>query len=324
MKRYKHTGKGDEFVNMNHGKQNVRPNKVLKELYRSRYLYLLLAAPIIYFILFKYFAMFWLVIAFKKYNAFIGLAKSEWVGFRYFIAFMNDPYFWNLLKNTVLLNLLMLVFYFPIPIILALMINDVNSTRFKKFTQSVTYLPYFLSTVVVCGFIFNLLAMDGPVNSLIRSLNGKPVAFMVQPDLFRPIYIMSEIWQFSGWGSIIYLAALTGVDPQLYEAASIDGASRWKQLLKISIPSIAPVISIQFLLTIGRLLSVGFEKILLLYNGATYSTADVISTYVYRRGLLNADYSYGAAISIFQAVIALTLVYFANSTSRRLGNTSLW
>ena len=142
--------------------------------------------------------------------------------------------------------------------------------------------------------------------------------------MVQTIYIMSEIWQFSGWGSIIYLAALTGVDPQLYEAASIDGASRWKQLWKISLPSIAPVISIQFLLTVGRLITVGFEKILLLYNGATYSTADVISTYVYRRGLLNADYSYGAAISIFQAVIALTLVIVANRTSRKLGNTSLW
>ncbi|MGI6725395.1 MAG: ABC transporter permease [Christensenellales bacterium] len=299
-------------------------NRVLKRLYESRHLYLLLAAPMAYFILFKYFAMFWLVIAFKKYNAFLGLAKSEWVGLRYFKAFINDPYFWNLLRNTVLLNLLMLVFYFPVPIILALMINDLNSKRLKKFIQSVTYLPYFLSTVVVCGFIFNLMAMDGPINNLIKSMNGTPIAFMVQPEWFRPIYIMSEIWQFSGWGSIIYLAALTGVDPQLYEAASIDGASRWKQLWKISLPSIAPVISIQFLLTVGRLITVGFEKILLLYNGATYSTADVISTYVYRRGLLNADYSYGAAISIFQAVIALTLVIVANRTSRKLGNTSLW
>lgn len=311
-------------MSINQVKGNIKPGRILRGLYQSRYLYLLLAAPVIYFILFKYYAMFWLVIAFKKYNAFLGLANSEWVGFRYFIAFMNDPYFWNLLRNTVLLNLLMLVFYFPVPIILALMINDVNSTKFKKFTQSVTYLPYFLSTVVVCGFIFNLMAMDGPINSFIKSLNGKAIPFMVQPEWFRPIYIMSEVWQFSGWGSIIYLAALTGVDPQLYEAASIDGASRWKQLWKISLPSIAPVISIQFLLTIGRLLTVGFEKILLLYNGATYSTADVISTYVYRRGLLNADYSYGAAISIFQAVIALTLVFVANRTSRKLGNTSLW
>lgn len=313
-----------ESVSSHQENTRARSSPALKGLYQSRYLYLLLAAPIAYFILFKYYAMFWLVIAFKKYNAVLGLAKSPWVGFHYFHAFMNDPYFWNLLKNTVLLNLLMLVFYFPVPIILALMINDVSSKRFKKFTQSITYLPYFLSTVVVCGFIFNLMAMDGPVNGFIKSLNGQPIAFMVQPEWFRPIYIVSEIWQFSGWGSIIYLAALTGVDPQLYEAAAIDGASRWKQLWKISIPSISPVISIQFLLTVGRLLTVGFQEILLLYKGATYSTADVISTYVYRRGLLNADYSYGAAISIFQAVIALALVYVANRASRHFGNTSLW
>ena len=298
--------------------------RIRRRLYESRYLYLLLALPVVYFVLFKYFAMFWLVIAFQKYNAFQGIWGSTWVGFKYFEAFIRDPYFWNLLRNTIVLNLWMLVFFFPTPVILSLMINDVRSQRFKKFTQSVTYLPYFLSTVVVCGFIFNLLAMDGPINGWIKSLGGTPAAFMVQPEWFRPIYIISEIWQFTGWGSIIYLAALSGIDPQLYEAAAIDGASRWKQLLKISVPSIAPVISIQFLLTVGRLLTVGYQKILLLYNGATYSTADVISTYVYRRGLLNADYSYGAAISIFQAVVALALVVGSNKLAKKIGQTSLW
>lgn len=301
-----------------------RRKPIKKRLYESRYLYLLLALPVVYFVLFKYFAMFWLIIAFQKYNAFQGVFGSPWVGLKYFEAFIRDPYFWNLMKNTVVLNLWMLVFYFPTPIILALMINDVQSQRFKKFTQSITYLPYFLSTVVVCGFIFNLLSMDGPVNGLLKSLGFSPIAFMVQPDWFRPIYIISEVWQFTGWGSIIYLAALSGVDPQLYEAASIDGASRWKQLWKVSLPSIASVISIQFLLTVGRLLTVGYQKILLLYNGATYSTADVISTFVYRRGLLNADYSYGAAISIFQAVVALALVVGANKFANKIGQTSLW
>ena len=295
-----------------------------KRLYESRYLYLLLALPVVYFIVFKYFAMFWLIIAFQRYNAFQGIWGSRWVGFHYFQSFVQDPYFWNLMKNTIVLNLWMLVFFFPTPIILALMINDVRYKRFKKLTQSITYLPYFLSTVVVCGFIFNLLAMDGPINSLLKSLNMSSIAFMVEPQWFRPIYIIAEMWQFTGWGSIIYLAALSGVDPQLYEAASIDGASRWRQVWSVSLPSIAPVISIQFLLTIGRLLSVGYEKILLLYNGATYSTADVISTYVFRRGLLNADYSYGAAISIFSAVVALTLVVSANKMANKLGQTSLW
>ena len=309
-----------------HSKPMIVPRKrpAFRRLYESRYLYLLLALPIAYFVLFKYFSMFWLVIAFQKYNAFQGVWGSQWVGLKYFEAFIKDPYFWNLMKNTIVLNLWMLIFFFPTPIILALMINDLRSQKFKKFTQSVTYLPYFLSTVVVCGFIFNLLAMDGPINNMLKSLGMAPIAFMVQPEWFRSIYIISEVWQFTGWGSIIYLAALSGVDPQLYEAAAIDGASRWKQLWKVSLPSIAPVISIQFLLTVGRLLTVGYQKILLLYNGATYNTADVISTYVYRRGLLNADYSYGAAISIFQAVVALVLVVSANKLANKVGQTSLW
>lgn len=293
-------------------------------MYEHRFLYLFLILPIIYFVVFKYGAIAWLIIAFKKYNAFEGIWASPWVGFKYFESFIKDPYFWNILKNTVLLNVLMLLFYFPTPIILALLINDVRSRRFKKLVQSITYLPYFLSTVVVCGFIYTLVAMDGPINGLLTSWGMTAIPFLSRPEWFRPIYILSEIWQFCGWGSIIYLAALTGVDPQLYESAAMDGASRWKQMIHISLPSISPVISIQFLLTVGRLLTVGYEKILLLYTGATYSTADVISTYIYRRGLINADYSYSAAVSIFQAVIALVLVLSANKVADKIGQTSLW
>lgn len=298
--------------------------KLSKRVYESRYLYLLLALPITYFIVFKYGAMFWLVIAFKNYNAFQGIWASKWVGLKHFISFLNDSYFWNITKNTIVLNLWMLLFYFPMPIILALMINDVRSNRFKKFAQSITYLPYFLSAVIVTGFVINLLSMDGPINMLITKAGTKAIPFMSTPEWFRPIYVLSEVWQFMGWGSIIYLAALSGVDTQLYEAASIDGASKWKQLWRISIPCIAPVISIQLLLTVGRLMTVGYEKILLLYNGATYSTADVITTYIYRRGLIKADYSYSAAVSIFQAVMSLFLVAFSNKMADKIGQTSLW
>ncbi len=295
-----------------------------KRLRDSKYFYLMFALPFIYFILFKYGAMFYLGIAFQDYNAFRGIFGSEFVGLKHFEEFVTDPYFWSILKNTIVLNLCMLVFYFPCPVILALLINDVKSRRFQKFTQSVTYLPYFLSTVVVCGFITNILASDGLINQIIVALGGQSYTFLMDPNAFRPIYVLSEIWQQAGWGSIIYLAALTGIDSQLYEAAAIDGASKWRQLWNISLPGISPVISIQFLLTVGRLLTVGYEKIILLYTGATYSTADVISTYVYRRGLIEADYSYGAAISIFQAVIALVLVVGSNRAARKIGSTSLW
>ena len=300
------------------------PRRIGKRLYESRYLYLLLALPVIYFVIFKYGAMMWLTIAFKKYNAIQGIWGSKWVGFKQFEKFITDPYFWNVVKNTIVLNLEMLLCYFPAPIILALMINEVKRKRFQKFTQSITYLPYFLSTVIVCGFIKDITASDGLINMLRGLFGAESIPFMSEAQYFRTIYILSELWQQTGWGSIIYLAALTGVDSQLYEAASLDGASKWRQLISISLPSIAPVISIQFLLTVGRLLNVGYEKIILLYNGSTYATADVISSYVYRRGLIQADYSYGAAVSIFQAVVALVLVVVANKTADKIGQTSLW
>ena len=299
-------------------------SQIWKNIYRSRYLYLLFALSLLYFIVFKYGAMAWLSIAFFDYNAFLGFAGSKFVGIKYFKQFIMDPYFWNILKNTVVLNLWMLVLYFPTPIILALLINEVKNKHFKKMAQTISYMPYFLSTVVVCGFITTILSNDGLINHVISSLGLEKVQFLMEPGWFRPVYVISEIWQQCGWGSIIYLAALAGVDSQLYEAAAIDGAGKWKQLIHVSIPGIAPVISIQLLLTVGKLLTVGYEKILLLYTGATYSTADVISTYVYRRGLMEANYSYGSAVSIFQAVMALILVVLANKAARKVGQTSLW
>ena len=299
-------------------------SQIWKNIYRSSYLYLLFALPLLYFIVFKYGAMAWLSIAFFDYNAFLGFAGSKFVGIKYFKQFIMDPYFWNILKNTVVLNLWMLVLYFPTPIILALLINEVKNKHFKKMAQTISYMPYFLSTVVVCGFITTILSNDGLINHVISSLGLEKVQFLMEPGWFRPVYVISEIWQQCGWGSIIYLAALAGVDSQLYEAAAIDGAGKWKQLIHVSIPGIAPVISIQLLLTVGKLLTVGYEKILLLYTGATYSTADVISTYVYRRGLMEANYSYGSAVSIFQAVMALILVVLANKAARKVGQTSLW
>ncbi len=309
---------------MKAAKTKMGRKKFLKNVKQSRWLYLMFALPFLYFIVFKYGAMAWLVIAFEDFNAFKGVFNSKWVGLKWFQAFIKDPYFWNIVKNTIVLNLWNIIICFPAPILLALMINEVKNKAFKKFTQTVSYLPYFLSTVVVCGFITNIVATDGLINQVLKALGMNTVTFLMEPGWFRPIYVMSELWQGCGWGSIIYLAALAGVDQQLYEAASIDGASKFQQLIHISLPGIASVISIQFLLTIGRILSIGYEKIILLYNGATYETADVISTYVYRRGLIEANYSYGAAVSIFQSVIALFLVVMANRAARKIGQTSLW
>jgi putative aldouronate transport system permease protein len=290
----------------------------------SKYLYLMFMLPFVYFLVFKYGPMFGLLIAFQDYNVFEGIWGSEWVGLIHFEEFIYDPYFWKIVYNTIVINVYMLIFYFPLPIVLALLLNEVKHAIFKRFVQSVSYLPHFLSTVVICGIVVNFLATDGLVNKLFAYMGREPVQYLMLADWFRTIYISSEIWQRIGWGSIIFLAALTGVDPHLYEAAKLDGANRLKQTWHITIPGIAPVISILFLLTLGEIMTIGFEKILLLYTGPTYETADVISTYVYRRGLLGADFSYGTAVGLFQSIIALVLIALANKTARKIGATSLW
>ena len=303
----------------------VRPlQRALRRAYHSRYLTLMFALPLVYFLIFKYGPMFGLAIGFQDYQIMKGVFHSPFVGFKHFAKFLSDPYFWQVVRNTILLSVYTIVFYFPLPIILALALNEVQHLRYKKFVQSISYIPHFLSTVVLCGMIVNFVSVDGLVNQLISKLGGEPVVFLSRPEWFRPIYVGSEIWQRVGWGAIIYIAALTGVDPNQYEAARIDGAGRWQQMWHISLPGIASVISILLLLTVGDIMGVGFEKVLLLYSGATYDTADVIQTYVYRRGLLGADFSYGTAVGLFQSVIAFATIFLANSGARRLGQTSLW
>ncbi len=290
----------------------------------SRALTAMFALPLVYFLVFKYGPMFGLAIAFQDYNIVAGVLGSPWAGFKHFREFLYDEWFWVTVRNTILLNVYVIVFYFPMPIALALLLNEVRSVGFKKLVQTVSYLPHFLSTVVVAGMVVNFVANDGLVNELIASLGLERIQFLTRPEWFRPIYVVSDIWQRVGWGAIIYLAALTGVDPALYEAAVLDGAGRFQQMRAITLPGIAPVVSIIFLLTLGHIMSVGFEKVLLLYNGALYDTADVIQTYVYRRGLLGADFSYGTAVGLFQSVVAFALIVSANSIARRIGATSLW
>jgi putative aldouronate transport system permease protein len=268
--------------------------------------------------------MYGIIIAFKDYNIVKGITDSPWIGFTHFKKFLNDAYFWKLVRNTLLLNIYELFWAFPAPIVLALLLNELKNKGMKKFAQSVSYLPHFISTVVVCGMIVNFLTLDGLINQIVAWFGIEPIQFLMKPEWFRTIFISSGIWQSVGWGSIIYLAALTAVDEELYDAAKIDGANRWKQLIHITLPEISPTVSIMLILEVGRLMAIGYDKIILLYNGSTYETADVISTYVYRRGLLGSDFSYATAVELFQAVIGLILLVSANRLSKKINETGLW
>ena len=291
---------------------------------RSKYLYLLFTLPFIYYLIFHYWPMYGVIIAFKKYNIVKGITGSPWVGLKHFKKFILDPYFWKLVRNTLLINIYGLLWGFPAPIILALALNEVRRRSLKRFIQNVSYLPHFISTVVVCGILVNFLAIDGPINGIIKWLSGNQIQFLVKPEWFRTIYIASGIWQHAGWGAIIYLAALSGIDPNLYEAARMDGGNRYHLMRHITLPCLMPTITIMLILNLGRLMSIGFEKIILLYNGSTYETADVISTYVYRRGLLGSDFSYATAVGIFQSVVGLILLITANKIAKKIGDTGLW
>jgi putative aldouronate transport system permease protein len=295
-----------------------------KDMQRNWSLYILAIPVIVYFLLFSYKPMYGALIAFKDYSPGRGFSGSPWVGFVHFARFFRSPYFFRLLRNTFLISFYGLIFGFPAPIILALLLNEVRHSPFKRFIQTVTYLPHFISMIVVAGIIADFSLSTGLINDIIVFFGGDRFPLLQQPRLYRLIYISSDIWQHVGWGTIIYLSALSAIDSQLYEAAMIDGAGRFKQLLHITLPSIAPTIVILLILRIGQLLSVGYEKTLLLYNPATYETADIISTYVYRVGLLEQNWSYSTAIGLFNSAVNFTLLLTANKVSRRFSETSLW
>jgi len=284
----------------------------------------MLLPVVAYFVIFKYVPMYGAIIAFKDYSPALGIWESPWVGMKWFRDFFNSFYFWRLVENTFMINLYGLLFAFPAPIILALLLNELTSERFKRLVQTVTYLPHFVSTVVIVGIVLDFLARDGLINQLVMAFGGEPVGFMSEPRFFRSVYVGSGIWEGIGWGSIIYLAALTGIDANLYEAAKVDGANRWQQMLHITLPGLLPIIMIMLILNFGEMFEVGFEKIILLYNPSVYETGDVIASFTYRRGLLGANYSYGAAIGLFNAVVNMTLLVIANRLSRRFTETSLW
>ncbi|WP_213585985.1 ABC transporter permease subunit [Paenibacillus sp. J2TS4] len=307
---------------------NPGPNKksrLSSKWIRGKYLVLMFVPCLLYYLLFKYLPMFGIVISFKNYNLYKGIWASDWVGLKYYIMFFQNPDFPILLRNTFLLGFYKLLFGFPAPIALALLLNEVKTIVFKRFVQTVSYLPHFISNVVVASMVILFLSPSGGmINKIIESLGFESINFMVEPKLFRSIYVVSEIWQHIGWETIIYLAALTSIDPMLYEAAEIDGASRWKKLWNVTLPGIAPAIVILFILNVGKVLEIGFEKVFLLYNPATYETADILSTYVYRTGLMQGNFSYAAAIDLFTGVVSLVFIYSTNYLSRKLGETSLW
>jgi len=287
-------------------------------------LYTLLALPTVYFIIFRYLPMAGNVIAFRKFQPGGSIFGEYWVGFQYIELFIHDPTFWNVFRNTIIIGVLTLVFSFPMPIIFALLLNELRAKRFKKIVQSISYLPHFMSVVIVVGMIFQLTSLQGTINQLVVHFAGHAINFMQQAVWFRPVYVSSDVWQTMGWGAILYLAALTTVDENLYEAARIDGANRWQQTWHITLPGIAPMIVTLLILNIGSFMAVGFEKILLLYNPLTYPTGDVISTYLYRVGIESNNFSYATAIGLFESVIGLTLVMSANAISRRIVGASLW
>jgi putative aldouronate transport system permease protein len=301
-----------------------------KDFRKNWSLYLLGLPVIAYFAIFHYLPMYGVIIAFKDFNMRAGMSffqstiQSDWVGMKHFIDFFNSYYFWTILRNTLVISISTLVFSFPIPIIFALLINEIKNNKFSSFVKTISYLPHFISLVVICGMVKQFVDQNGIVTQLLSTFGVANQNMLNNPDYFVPIYVISNIWQTLGWDSIIYIAAIAGVDMELYEAAKIDGANRWKQTIHITVPSILPTIILLLIMQVGKILNVGYEKIILLYNPVTYETADVISSFVYRKGLIDGSWSYSTAVGIFTSVINLILLCTSNFISKRVSETSLW
>jgi putative aldouronate transport system permease protein len=291
---------------------------------RDWQLYSLVVVPLLFFAVFRYLPMIGNVIAFRRYRPGGALLGEYWVGLHYFELFWSDPTFWRVFTNTLVIGVLTFLFCFPAPVILALLLNEVRVRWMKRAVQTISYMPHFLSVVVVAGIVLDIVATDGVLNQAVRAVGHDPIPFIQQPGWFRTLYVSSEMWQTVGWGTVLYLAALTTIDSDLYEAARVDGASRWRQTWHVTLPGIRPTMITLLILNIGTFMAVGFEKILLLYNPLTYPTADVISTYLYRVGVQGGSFSYAAAIGLFESVIGLILVFSANTISRRTVGAGLW
>jgi putative aldouronate transport system permease protein len=302
----------------------LRFQRIKRDFIRNKYVYLMALPIIAYYIIFHYIPMGGVVIAFQNYTPKKGFIHSDWVGLKHFVSFLTSYQAVRVIKNTLTINIYEILFGFPAPILLALLLNEITSMKYKRVIQTVSYLPHFISLVVICGIITDFSITNGLFNDIIVFFGGERSNLLMRKELFRTIFVSSGIWQGVGWGSIIYLSTLSGIDPNLYEAAAIDGAGRFKQLLHITLPALIPTITVLLIMRLGHIMSQGFEKIILLYNPLTYETADVISSYVYRRGLQESDYSFGAAVGLFNSIINVTVLIMSNYLSRRITKESLW
>ncbi len=298
--------------------------RLMKNIKSNPNLYIMLAPVLLFYILFHYVPMGGLVIAFQNFKPAKGFLESDFVGLKNFIDFFKSSYAIRVIRNTAILSFLQIAFGFPAPIILALLINEVRIAKFKKTVQTISYMPHFISMVVICGMVVEFTRSDGLFSQINIMLGGEPENYLLMPEMFRTIFVTSGVWQQVGWGSIIYLARLSSIDPGLYEAAKIDGAGRFKQAIHITLPSLIPTITILLIMRLGRIMNLGFEKVILLYSPLTYETADVISSYVYRRGLQEGKYSFGAAVGMFNSIINFTILVAANTISRKVSSESLW
>lgn len=308
------------------GSKGMAYSKLAKNIKKDKFLLLLILPVIVYYIIFHYLPMYGLVISFKNFSPARGIWGSPWAGLKWFEQFFGSIYAGRVIKNTVLISFFSLVWSFPVPILFALILNELRNGAFKRVVQTVSYLPHFISVVVIGGMLISFLSpADGIVNIMLMKMGmQQPINFLNEPGWFRTIYVGSGVWQSFGWNSIIYLAAITSIDPSLYEAARIDGAKRWQQIVNITIPAILPTIIILLIINLGNIMNVGFEKIILLYNPSTYVVSDVISTFVYRRGLVDAQYGFASAVGLFNSVINFIFLMVVNKISKRVSEVALW
>ena len=291
----------------------------------QKYLLLLLLPGLIYYVIFRYVPMYGIIISFKNYDFMRGIAGSPWVGLKYFKEFFDSPYVWRIVRNTFTLSFCNLIFGFPMPIIFALLLNELKSSKLKKLTQTISYLPYFLSTVVVIGLLQQLVSpTSGIINAIRNRMGMESINFFMIKEYFVPMYVLTDIWQTMGYNAIIYISALSGIDAALYEAARIDGAGRFRCLWNITLPMLVPTISVLLILRLGHLMDVGYEKVLLMYNPSIYEPSDIISTFVYRTGIQSANYSFAAAVGLLNSLVAVVLIVVSNTVSNKLSGDGLW
>lgn len=305
--------------------KKVRRAEMLKRIKKNKLIYLVILPGIIYFIIYKYIPMYGLIISFQDYKPYLGISGSEWVGFAHFERLFTSSDFWMIFKNTLVLFALQIFIYFPIPIIISLMLNEVKNAFFKRGVQTIIYIPHFMSWVVIVSISYVMLTLDGGiVNSVLESLGFNKINFLLSSEWFRPMYIIQVIWREAGWGTIIFLAAITAVDPQLYEAAKMDGANRFRQMWHITLPAIRSVIIVLLILKIGDVLELGFEHVYLLLNASNREVAEIFDTYVYVAGLQQGQFSYSTAVGFFKGAVGLVMVIFANRLAKKFGEEGIY